>query len=145
MDGLKPATIRALMGVHWGSDSSMVEKITRVFGTGGIVSVDPKSPADKMSEIIPTLTPPQLAALRDYLTRSAADIVGIRSDVDRDVLAGKMRFMARMMEDSILKRQQQGGSKDQSNGVQNEAGKGAPASGNTTSETSQNQPPLRIA
>jgi hypothetical protein len=123
----------------------MAEKITRVFGTGGIVSVDPKSPADKMSEIIPGLTPPQLAALRDYLTRSAADIVGIRSDVDRDVLAGKMRFMARMMEDSILKRQQQGGPKDQPQLSQNAAPKAAPAPEAPSVDGPQNVPPLRIA
>lgn len=123
----------------------MVEQVTRVYGTGGILSVDTKSPSDRMSEIIPGLTPVQLAVLRDYLTRSAADIAGIRSDMDREVAAGKMRFMARLMEDSILDRQQQGSQKKQPPSAQAVADKAAPAPDVRAVETMPDGPPLRIA
>lgn len=123
----------------------MVEQVTRVYGTGGILTVEPKSPSERLSEVIPSLTPVQLAVLRDYLTRSAADIAGIRSDMDRDITAGNMRLMSRLMEESIQKRQQPGFQNGQAQTAQAGVSKAASAPEVMAVEASQNGPPLRIA
>lgn len=82
-----------------------VQPIEEVRVNQPVGRVDPVAPSDRVAEIVPALTPPQVAALRDYLVRTAADVTNIRTQVDKDILAGQMRFLARLLDENLGERQ----------------------------------------